>query len=387
MTAETIETPVQKAPVATMAVTVSRTELLEALDFAMLGLPTRPPLPILACIKIETLGSNSVRISSFDYEVSTSTVITALNGVLSGETLVVGRTLRDIVKIAEGSTVTVEQLDRQVTVKSGDDEWSLIAHPVDDYPSLPTKPNAVFSTIICGNEFVDAVTTVATALGRDDTLPVLTGLRIEIGVGKVTMAATDRYRLTVRDIDVATTSEPVDLLAHGSLVQVTKWFKKAKRVDDVKLSHHEGILFVDHGPFHATVRLLDGEFPKYRALMPDVATLESFTFDAKDAIKAIKKANVVADRNTPVKLDVTESSVLVQAGAGDESSARIPLTSAVDMGAEPFNVGFNPAFLTEGVTAVGGERVSLCYSINTKPAVIVGATGTQYLIMPVRLSG
>ena len=174
---------------------VERDVLADAVAWAARTLPTRPSMPVLAGLVLEA-SDNSVTLSSFDYEVS-SKVTVAADVQTPGTSLVSGRLLADITRSLPGAPVQLSNEGTRVVITCGRSSFTLPTLPVEDYPSLPAMPDS--SGDISAALFAAAVAQVAIAAGRDDTLPTLTGIRMEIEGGNIVLAATDRYRLAVRE--------------------------------------------------------------------------------------------------------------------------------------------------------------------------------------------
>jgi len=244
---------------------------------------------------------------------------------------------------------------------------------------------------------------VAIAAGRDDTLPVLTGIRVEIDGDTVTLAATDRYRLAVREFTWRPEQTGLDAIALVPARTLADTAKSLATVDSVAIAlangaSGEGLMGFDGGGRRTTTRLLEGEFPKYRALLPSEA-LTVADVDTSALVEAVKRVALVAERNTPVRLSFTAGELQLDAGSGDEAQATESLACALD--GEAISIAFNPQFLLDGLGAVDAAVSRLSFTTSTKPAVLTGgaagdgSTGGvggaggayRYLLMPVRLSG
>ncbi|HVQ18540.1 MAG TPA: DNA polymerase III subunit beta [Actinomycetes bacterium] len=378
---------------------VDRDVLAEAVTWAARSLPTRPPMPVLAGLLIEA-SDKRLTLSSFDYEISARVDVP---GEVSepGKALVSGRLLADITRSLPSKPVEVatEESDRKVVLTCGSSRFALQTLPSEDYPTLPDMP--AVAGALAGSEFAAAVAQVAIAAGRDDTLPVLTGIRIEFEGDTLVLAATDRYRLAVREISWRPDRPDLSAIA---LVQGRSLADTARALSDsdavtVALATGgtgEGLIgfegSTDGENRRTTNRLLDGEFPKYRALLPAesnaTAVLETSAF-----IETVKRVALVADRNTPVRLSFSDGEVVLEAGTGDEAQATEAV--ACDYTGEPLTIAFNPVFLQDGLQALGTAYAELSFTTSTKPAVLSGRadaaaesdTSYRYLIMPVRLSG
>ncbi len=179
-----------------MRIRVERDTLAEAVTWTARSLPARPPVPVLAGLLIEASGDH-LTLSSFDYEVSGRVAVDAVVEE-AGTVLVSGRLLAEITRALPARPVTLTTEGTKVLLVCGSSTFSLPTLPVEEYPTLPEMPAQTGS--LSGGSFAAAVAQVAVAAGRDDTLPVLTGIRMEIEGDTLTLAATDRYRLAVREI-------------------------------------------------------------------------------------------------------------------------------------------------------------------------------------------
>lgn len=381
MSTATIETSA-----AAMSAKTSRAALLEAVEFASLSISSRPALPVLGGIKL-IADEHGLTVEAFDYDTSSKLTIPG-RAESVGEALVSGPLLKTILKTADSDDIHLSIDDRHLAVRGGQDVWTLQLLPVEDYPKLPSNGDPI--TSVLAEDFIDAVLTVAPALGKDLTLPTLTGMLMELEGHILTLIATDRYRLAVREIHTHTPANAEKLLVPGRhLLTIAKWLKKVKASGDVKLSligvGTDRTLGIECDGFRYTIGLLDGEFPKYRSLLPQ-EIVDTATFDAKNAIRSVKKASVVASKNTPIRLTVGRGGegITIQSGDGDQARASIRLDSTGVK--EEFSIAFNPQFFLEGITAVGGDTVHLEYVAQYKPGYLRGESGTRYLLMPVRLS-
>ena len=375
---------------------VERDVLSDAVGWAARTLPNRPPLPILAGLLIDASDAGLV-LSSFDYEIS-ARVETTAEVTDPGHVLVSGRLLSEIVRSLPNKPVEVVVDDAKVVLTCGTSRFSLLTLPVEDYPTLPELPAVAGS--MPGGQFASAVSSVAVAAGRDDTLPVLTGIRMEFEDDVVTLAATDRYRLAVREIAWQPQQTGVSAVA---LVQARSLAETARSLADAESvtlalatgGTGEGLIGfegqIGDSRRRSTTRLLDGEFPKYRALLP-AESLATASLDTAALIESVKRVALVAERNTPVRLSFTTDEVVLEAGTGDEAQASEAV--AVTFNGDPLAIAFNPQFLLDGLNAVDAAVATMSFTTATKPAVITAASdgdsGTddyRYLLMPVRLSG
>jgi len=372
---------------------VERDVLADSVAWAARTLPSRPSLPVLAGLVLTATGEG-LTLSSFDYEVSGRVEIPADVDV-EGTTLVSGRLLADISRALPPAPVMIESEGTRISITCGRSSFTLPTLPVEDYPQLPVMPTA--SGTVPGGLFASAVAQVAIAAGRDDTLPTLTGIRMEIEGSTIVLAATDRYRLAVREFAWNPQSPAMSANALVPARTLADTAKSLADVDEVVIALSSGgsgeglIGFEGHGR-RTTTRLLDGEFPKYRSLLPSessaIANVETTTL-----MDAVKRVALVAERNTPVRLAFEGSELTLRAGAGDDAQAVEVLECALD--GDAIDIAFNPSYLLDGLAAIGSATTRFSFTQPTRPAVLTGVDDQtqqsrddyKYLLMPVRLTG
>ncbi|GAB3738849.1 DNA polymerase III subunit beta [Nocardiopsis nanhaiensis] len=375
---------------------VERDVLADAVAWTARTLPTRPSVPVLAGILLdagETDDRQRLRLSGFDYEVSAQ-VSVDIEIEEAGKTLVSGRLLAEITRNLPPQTVEISTDGPKVVVTCGSAKFTLNTMPVEDYPSLPEMPGV--SGTIGSDVFASAVSQVAVAAGRDDTLPMLTGIRVEIEGETITLASTDRYRLAVRELKWKPENpelSAVALVPAKTLHDTAKSLTSGAEVS-VALSGSdtgEGMMGFEGGGRRTTTRLLDGEFPKYRALLPDSFNTVA-EISRSDFVEAVKRVSLVAERNTPLRLAFSQGSLVLEAGTGEDAQAVETLEA--DLDGDDIQIAFNSGFLLDGLGAIGTDVARLHFTTSTKPAILTGKPAEEgsspeyrYLIMPVRLSG
>ncbi|HLZ38810.1 MAG TPA: DNA polymerase III subunit beta, partial [Mycobacteriales bacterium] len=325
-----------------MKVRVDRDVFADAVAWTARSLPSRPTLPILAGLLLD-VGADELTLSGFDYEVSARATV-AVRGDEPGTVLVSGRLLSEITRSLPGQPVDIVTDGARVVVTCGAARFALPTLPVEDYPSLPAMPHAAGT--VGGDAFAAAVTSVAVAAGRDDTLPFLTGMRMEFEDELVTLAATDRYRLAVRELRWDPTgpgSSAVALVPARTLAETAKAFAAGGEVT-IALSSGtagEGMMGFEALGRRTTTRLLDSEFPKYRSLIPSTfaATAEIPT---PAFAEALRRVSLVVARTSPVRLSFATDEVLLEAGGGDEAQASEALPA--EFTGDPFTIAFNPGY-------------------------------------------
>ncbi|GAA1077184.1 MULTISPECIES: DNA polymerase III subunit beta [Streptomycetaceae] len=372
---------------------VERDVLAEAVAWAARSLPARPPVPVLAGLLL-TAQEGSLALSGFDYEVSARVELEA-DVEEAGTVLVSGRLLNDISRNLPNRPVEISTDGMRVSVVCGSSRFTLPTLPVDEYPALPAMPTATGT--VSGDVFASAVSQAAVAAGRDDTLPVLTGVRVEIEGDRITLAATDRYRFAVRELlwkpeqpDISA----VALVPAKTLQDIAKSLGSGDTVSIALASGGagEGLIGFEGAGRRTTTRLLEGEFPKFRSLFPTefsaVAAIQTQPF-----LEALKRVSLVAERNTPVRLSFEQGVLTLEAGSGDDAQATERIDA--DLEGDDISIAFNPGYLEEGLKAIDSAFAQLSFTTPTKPALLSGKPAVdaeadeayQYLIMPVRLSG
>ena len=373
---------------------VERDVLAEAVTWVARGLPNRPPVPVLAGVLIEASDEGTLTLSAFDYEVSAKITVPA-EVAEPGTVLVLGRLLADISRNLPDRPIDVRTDGNKVQVTCGSSRFSLLLMPADDYPTLPSSP--AISGTIAGDIFTQAVAQVAIAADRGDTLPILTGVRVEIEGDKITLLATDRYRLAMRELNwnpETTDSSHVALVPARTLSDTAKALGASGSIE-IHLGAADngmsGLIGFEAGQRRATTRLLDGEYPKVTSIFPSSADTES-VIETVALVEAVKRVALVAERNTPVRLRFTEGQVVIEAGSGDDAQAS-EAVEAVLTGPE-IEIAFNPQFLLDGLGAVGTAYSRLSFTQSSRPAVLSGQdkidgdadTSYRYVLMPVRFA-
>ncbi len=372
---------------------VERDVLAEAVTWVARGLPARPPVPVLAGILVEADEEGTLTLSAFDYEVS-ARITVAAEVAESGTVLVLGRLLADISRNLPDRPVDIATEGNKVAVTCGSSRFSLLMMPSDDYPSLPSSPEATGS--VDGHLFTQAVAQVSIAADRGDTLPILTGVRVEIEGDTMTLLATDRYRLAMRELHWnpgSTDASHVVLIPARTLSDTARSLGASGSIDVAlgTAAGGDGLVGFEAGQRRTTTRLLDGEYPKVSSIFPTSAETESVVRTA-DLVEAVKRVALVAERNTPVRLRFSEGQVAIEAGTGDDAQASeaVPAT----LTGPELEIAFNPGYLLDGLGAVGTAYSRISFTQPSRPAVLSGQeeedgeadTSYRYVLMPVRFA-
>jgi DNA polymerase-3 subunit beta len=372
---------------------VERDALADAVAWTAKSLPSRPSVPVLAGVLLR-VSDNRLQVSGFDYEVS-SQVTVEVQADADGAALVSGRLLAEITKSLRALPIDVAAVGSHVELTCGSARFTLPTMPVEDYPALPDMP-ATAGTVDAA-AFASAVGQVAIAAGRDDTLPVLTGVRLELSGTTLTMLATDRYRLAIRDLEWRPDdpeSNFAALVPARTLNDTAKTLGPLGGTVTVALSRGgigEGMIGFAAGTRRTTSRLLDGEFPKVRALLPDTHNAQA-RVPVSALNEVVKRVALVAERATPVRLSFGDDGLVVEAGGTED--ARASEAMDCEYTGEPMTIAFNHQYLLDGLAALDGPVAVLSFTDPKKPAIIAPAgedgqvsSSYRYLIMPVRIGG
>jgi DNA polymerase III subunit beta len=409
-----------------MKFTVDRDALVEAVTWVARALPGRPVLPVLTGLLLSAVGnaagdtadgtanddsSGYLTLSCFDYEVSARVRVRA-DIAEPGTVLVPGRLLGEIVRSLPQHPVEFGDDPDGVSVACGDAAFMLTPLPLADYPELPELPQ--LAGVVDGGVLAAAIAQVTPAASRDDTLPMLTAVSVELDGKTMTLAATDRYRLAVRDLDWDPEPGAVDAGKTAFLVPARTLGDAARMMShapEVRLvvrpggdetgtrdaQAAEAMIGFETGERRLTTRLLTGEFVRYRSRFPEefgcTADLPADAF-----AEAVRRVALVAERGTPVQLTFAPGRVTVGAATQGQARARESLPADFT-GAEP-SIAFSPQYLLDGVLAAttpqpddpapAAAQVRLQFTSATKPAVITPGPGTgmdfRYLVVPQRVS-
>lgn len=376
-----------------MKFTVERDVLAEAVTWTARSLPTRPSVPVLAGVRIEATSTGALALSSFDYEVSAVSEIAA-DVSEAGTFLVSGRLLAEISRSLPNRPVDVSVEGTRAVVTCGSSRFTLLTMPIEDYPALPALPPS--SGTIDAQVFAEAVNQVTIAASRDETLPLLTGVRLEIEGDTLTLLATDRYRLAMREVAWNPSTPGLSataLVRARTLSEVAKSLTSAGAIS-LSLPTGEGadIVGFEAGGRRTTSLLVDGDYPPVRRLFPEATTSHAVVATSA-LIEAAKRVSLVAERNTPIRLEFSEGQVVLEAGQGEDAQASEAIEATFE--GESITTAYNPGYLLDALGAVGKEFTRLSFTHGTKPSVITGQTaidstadeGFRYLIQPIRFAG
>ncbi len=340
------------ASVVGMELRIDSAVLTDAVAWAARVLPARSPLPVLGGLLLEA-ADGRLRVSGLDHEASARVEVEA-DTVVEGRALVLGRRLLDICKVLPrgGTELAVE--GARLSVTSGDARFGLSLLPLDDYPAAPALPEV--RGLVDGDAFAAAVGQVAVAAGRDDSLPVLTGIRLALDGATMTLAATDRYRYAVRTLEwkpeAGAVAEGADVVVPAR--RLTEIARSLPGAGPVRLALDSGSLGFESAGTRTTTRLLDGRLPRHDKLFALGEPVLAVTGRAP-LTEAVKRVAVVAEGDSPVQLTFSPTGLHLQAGYEDDvASQRLP---AALTGSESLTVAFNPGYLLDALNSLDAPEV------------------------------
>ena len=364
-----------------LRVTCSRDELAAALGVVSRGLSSRSAVQVLTGIMMRP-DDGKLELSTTDMEVS---LRASVAGSVEGEGAVVvpGRLLTDLVRLLPDDSVTFsfDQGDGVLEVTSGRYSSKVNVFSAEDFPRLPALDVPLHT--ISAPALLGTIEKVARAASRDESRPVLTGILVRFEGDRLTMAATDSYRLAVKETALGESGPELDAIIPARALQ--ELARLAAGGDVVSLGVHENHVVFGAGDVWLTTRRIDGQFPNYKQLLPETFDVE-VTTPREPLLEVIRRAGVMAQRNAPLRLRFGDGELAVSAQTQDVGEGSEALE--IDYAGEPLEIGFNPDFLREGLEAVGGETVQLKLINPLRPGLLVAPDESfWYLIMPIRLAG
>ncbi len=368
-----------------MRLTCPRDELAQRLALAARAASSKTTIPILGQVLLRA-EDGGVELAATDMELSLRVPLTGATVEEAGA-VVLPRLAADLVRSMSDAPVTIEHRlnEGQVQLTGGGSSFSLNCLQAQDFPELP--PDAGEGVRIPAERFQLTAERVVRAASRDETRPVLTGVLVRIGPDGLVMAATDSYRLAVRQTELQTdpplTETREAVVPARALAEVARMVAQTK-AGEVELVLGESQAVARVGGVRLTTRLIDGQFPDYRQLVPDRFEHE-VAFDRGELLGVLTRIGVLAQRTAPIRLrfdqgEVTVATVSDQLGEGREA---LPVPFA----GETLEIGFNADFLREGVESIEGDEVRLGLISPLRPGLLRGAGEEyRYLLMPIRLT-
>jgi DNA polymerase-3 subunit beta len=365
-----------------MKLSCSKDELVAKLAIVARGVSTRTAVQILAGILLRA-EDGRLDLAATDMELSLRTSLEAqVDGV--GAAVVPGRLLVDIARLLPDGEVVLEHRAEEgvLRVECGTASYRLNTYSVEDFPRLPeVEPAALHA--IDRDALLDTVSRVSRSSSRDESRPVLTGILVRFEAGKLVMAATDSYRLSVKETALEGTAPDLEAIvparALGELGRI------AQGGEEIQVGVHENQVVFGADGVWLTTRRIDGQFPNYKQLLPEAFEHE-VVLSREELLAVVRRVAVMAQRNSPLRLRFAEGELAVSAQTQDVGEARETLPAAYN--ADTLEMGFNADFFRDGVESMASEEITLKLISPLRPAVIEGESDDYvYLIMPIRLAG
>src|SRR6266404_4546025 len=362
-----IESEVQVG--ADLRITCSKDEFVRGLSLVARALSTRTAIQILSGVHFEASGSE-LRLAATDMELSVRAIVPAqVEG--EGSIVLPGRTIVDIARLLPADEVTLEYRASEsvVHLSSGSASYTLQTFNAEDFPRLPDPTEATTFTVECG-PLLETIGRVARAASRDEARPVLTGVLVQFTDGKLVMAATDSYRLAIKETPLS--GAPAELEAIIPSRALQELARIAGDADNVAIGVLENQVLFAVGDVWLTTRGVDGQFPNTKQLLPEAFEYE-LTIPRVELLDVVRRAAVMIQRATPLHLRFAEGELTVLARTQEVGESRESLP--VPFTGDTLEIGFNAEFLRDGLEVVDGDDVKFKLISPLRPAVLEGESG------------
>jgi DNA polymerase-3 subunit beta len=363
-------------------ISVSKDELVQALGVVSRAVSTRTSVQILSGVLLEAAGGE-LRLAATDMELSLRATVSAqIDG--DGAIVLPGKTLVDIARLLPADEVTIEHRPSEsvVHLTSGSASYTLHTYNPEDFPRLPDVAS-VQTFPVERESLLETIQRVARAASRDESRPVLTGILVQFAAGKLTMAATDSYRLAVKETELSGSAPDLEAIVPGRALTELARIASAGETVDVGV-HENQVVFAADGVW-LTTRRIDGQFPNYRQLLPEQFEHE-LTLPRAELLEVIRRASVMIQRATPLQLRFAEGELTVIARTHEVGESKESLPAPFS--GETLEIGFNADFLRDGLESVDGDDIRFKLISPLRPAVLQGdGDEFTYLVMPIRLPG
>jgi DNA polymerase-3 subunit beta len=362
-----------------LRIACDKDDLAARISIVSRAVSTRSTVQVLSGIR---LGSSDgvLELAATDMELSLRTTVAGtVTG--SGAVVVPAKLLADIVRLLPAGEVVLEEHDGSLSVTSGSYSSRLNVYAAEDFPKLPATSATL--TTLDTPAFLDTIERVSRAASRDESRPVLTGILVRFEGTSLVMAATDSYRMSVKE---TTLSQPgPDLEAIIPARALAELHRVAAGSTAIEVAVEENHVVFHVGDVWLTTRRIDGQFPDVKKLRPDAFEAE-LTLPRSELLEVVRRAAVLAQRNSPLRLRFAEGELTISAQAQDVGETRETLPIAYS--GEPLEIGFNADFLREGLESVTTDEISFKLINPLRPGLITAdGDAFWYLIMPIRLAG
>jgi DNA polymerase-3 subunit beta len=365
-----------------LRITAPRDELAAKLGVVARGVSTRTTVLVLGGIQLQAVDGR-LQLAATDMELSLRATLDA-RVEEEGTVVVPGRLLLDIARSLPDAEVVIEHRPEEavVVVTAGAAVYRLHTYSAEDFPRLPDVESIPLHAVE-GDALVETVGRVGRSASRDESRPVLTGILVRFEPGKIVMAATDSYRLAVKETTVSAPLPELEAIIPARALQELS--RIAAGADEVQLGLHENHVVFGADGIWLTTRRIDGQFPNYRQLLPEQFEHE-LVLPRDELLDVVRRVSLMAQRNAPLRLRFADGELAVSAITQDVGEARESLPAPY--GADPLEIGFNAEFLRDGLESVESESLRFKLISPLRPAVLEGDSEDYvYLIMPIRLAG
>jgi DNA polymerase-3 subunit beta len=365
-----------------LRITVAKDELASRLATVARGVSTRTAVLVLGGIQLRA-EAGRLHLAATDMEVSLRTELDcSVEG--EGSVVVPGRLLLDISRTLPDSEVSIEHKPEEavVVVTCGTANYRLHTYSAEDFPRLPEIDSSTLHTVD-RDALIETVARVGRSASRDESRPVLTGILVRFEPGKIVMAATDSYRLAVKETPVEGMLPDLEAIIPARALQELS--RIAAGTDELQLGLQENhVVFGADGTW-LTTRRIDGQFPNYRQLLPEQFDHE-LVLPRDELLEVVRRVSLMAQRNSPLRLRFADGELTVSAVTQDVGEARESLPAPYT--GDAMEIGFNAEFLRDGLESVDSDSIKFKLISPLRPAVLEGdADDYVYLIMPIRLAG
>ncbi len=378
-------TSIDTVAATTMRVVCGKDELAEKLQVAGRGVSTRTAVQILAGIMLRA-AAGRLHLSATDMEISVRDSLEA-EVEEEGAVVVPGRLLVDIVRLLPGGEVTLEHRADEGVVRltCGSASYSLNTYGPEDFPRLPEiEPDSAFA--VDREAFLDTISRVGRSASRDESRPVLTGILVRFEGQKLVMAATDSYRLSVKETLLSGgPGQELEAIVPARALQELARAGQAANSETIEVGVQENQVVFGVDGIWLTARRIDGQFPNYKQLLPEQFEAE-VQLPREELLDVVRRTGLLAQRKSPLRLRFAEGELTVSAQTQDvgEAHESLPIAYA----GEPLEIGFNAEFLKDGLESITDETARLKLISPLRPGLLHGESDDfLYLIMPIRLAG
>ena len=364
-----------------LRITAEKDELAAKLGIVARGVSSRTAVLVLGGIQLRA-EAGRLHLAATDMEVS---LRASMEATVAGEGVVIvpGRLLLDIARSLPDSAVSIEHRPEEavVVLTSGTANYRLHTYSSEDFPRLPDVESGTLHAVD-REALVETVARVGRSASRDESRPVLTGILVRFEPGKIVMAATDSYRLAVKQTPVDATLPELEAIIPARALQELARIASSDEIQLGLLENH--VVFGADGTW-LTTRRIDGQFPNYRQLLPEQFEHE-LVMPREEVLEVVRRVSLMAQRNSPIRLRFGGGELTVSAITQDVGEARESVPAPYN--GDTMEIGFNAEFLRDGLDSVESDSVTFKLISPLRPVVLEGeADDYVYLIMPIRLAG